>query len=200
MDSVTLLVRTNNATGSHVVLTDVRNGAVLRSVDLPDSIYRDVAALRDGWAYIPSTSDRVMIQRGGGTKEIRMPAWFGQISRIVVSADGSHIAAGGWNNGTYDTAGVAVMSVDGGTPVRWGGTFSENVDVTALDGGDFLLHIWPTAETIALYKANGPGDVKLLGNVPVRATGITVSRDLKRATLLQREYHGDSWMSRVVKP
>jgi hypothetical protein len=40
----------------------------------------------------------------------------------------------------------------------------------------------------------------LLGNVPVRATDVTVSQDLKRATLLQREYHGDSWMSRVVKP
>jgi hypothetical protein len=200
MDSVTLLVRTQNATGSHVALTDVRSGAVLRSADLPDSIYRDVVALSDGWAFIPSTSDRVMIQRGGGTKEIKPPAWFGQVTRLAVSADGSHIAAGGWNNGTYDTAGIAVMSVDGGTPVRWGGAFSESVDLSRLDGGAFILQIWPTAETIALYKASGPGDMKLVGNIPVRAATVTVSRDLKRATLLQREYHGDSWMSRVVKP
>jgi hypothetical protein len=200
VDSVSLLVRTQNATGSHVAVTDVRTGAVLRSVDLPDSLYRDVVALPDGWAYIPSTSDRVTIQRGGSTKEIKPPAWFGQVTGIAVSADGKHIAAGGWNNGTYDTAGIAVMSVDGGTPVRWGGKFSESVGVTTLDGGAFLFHVWPTAETIALYQASAPGDMKLLGNVPVRATDVTVSQDLKRATLLQREYHGDSWMSRVVKP
>ncbi len=199
-DSVTLLVRTQNATGSHVALTDVRSGAVLRSVDLPDSIYRAVIALPDGWAYIPATSDRLMILRGGATKEIKPPSWFGQVSDLRASADGSHIAIAGWNNGTFDTLGVAVVSVDGGTPVRWGGAFSEGVDVSALEGGGFLLHVWPTAETIALYKASGPGDMKLVGNIPVRAADVTVSQDLKRATLLQREYHGDSWMSRVVKP
>ncbi len=27
-----------------------------------------------------------------------------------------------------------------------------------------------------------------------------VSRDLRRATVLERDYHGDAWMSRVVQP
>jgi len=30
--------------------------------------------------------------------------------------------------------------------------------------------------------------------------GVSVSGDLKRAAILERDYHGDAWMSRIVRP
>jgi Tol biopolymer transport system component len=199
-DSVTVLITTQTPTGTHVALTDVRTGGISRTVDLPDSIYRDITPLADGWAWIPATGDRVVIQRGSATKEIKAPAWYGGIAILQASTDGKQIGFVGWNNATNDTLGLDVVSVDGGTPVHWGGVFSESLGLSALDGGGFAMIAWPTQQSIAVYRFTAAGKVASLGTVPRPADYLTVSGDLKRAALLQREYHGDSWMSRVVKP
>jgi hypothetical protein len=44
-----------------------------------------------------------------------------------------------------------------------------------------------------------PLRLELLGTVPRPVAGISVSRDLKRATVLVRDYHGDAWMSKVAR-
>ena len=199
-DSVTVIITTQTPTGSHVALTDVRTGAVSRTLDLPDSIYRDITPLADGWAWIPASGDGLVIQRGGATKEIKAPKWYGGIATLEPSVDGKQIGFAGWNNSTNDTLGLDVVSVDGGTPVHWGGVFSESIGLSALDAGSFALLAWPTQQSIAVYRATGPGKLTPLGTVPRPADYLTVSNDLKRAALLQREYHGDSWMSSVVKP
>lgn len=40
------------------------------SIDIADSLVVSVIPLPDGWAWIPATKDRVVVQRGGKTSEI----------------------------------------------------------------------------------------------------------------------------------
>jgi hypothetical protein len=39
-----------------------------------------------------------------------------------------------------------------------------------------------------------------LGKVPRSVAGVSLSDDLKRALVLESDYHGDAFMSRVVRP
>ncbi len=36
--------------------------------------------------------------------------------------------------------------------------------------------------------------------MPRSVAGITVSDDLKRAVVIESDYHGDAYMSRIVRP
>ncbi len=57
---------------------------------------------------------------------------------------------------------------------------------------------------MALTQLRGPGNLKRLGIVPrpvdLGGPGVSVSDDLKRVTILESAYHGDAWMSRIVRP
>ena len=51
-----------------------------------------------------------------------------------------------------------------------------------------------------LYKVSGPGRLDRLGAVTRPIAGISVSRDLQRIAVLETNYHGDAYMSRIVRP
>jgi hypothetical protein len=53
VDSATVAIGGQSATGMHLSLLDARTGAPGRSLDLPDSLVQSVAVLPDGWAWIP---------------------------------------------------------------------------------------------------------------------------------------------------
>ncbi len=200
VDSVTLAVSTQTATGVRIGLVDVRTGASGRSVDIPDSLVQSVVPLPDGWAWIPATLDRVVVQRGGKTAEIKKPVWFGEFNSMAADVKGQRLALLGWNAGTYDSMGVAVVSVDGGTPSMWTVSAAEQGAARFLDDGSLLFAPWDTPESALLYKVDGPGRTELLGKVPRPIAGISVSRDLKRVVVLESNYHGDAYMSRIVRP
>jgi hypothetical protein len=63
VDSVTVEFGTQVEGGVKVSLMDVRTGSVSRTVNLPDSLVRDVVPLPDGWAWVPSTSDRLVVRQ-----------------------------------------------------------------------------------------------------------------------------------------
>jgi len=199
-DSVTLLVRTQTPKGSHVALVDVRTGAQTRSVDLPDSIYRAVIALKDGWAWIPADGDKLVVQHRGATTEIPRPKWFGLLYDVDVDGAQTRFALSGWNTGTFDSLGVAVVPVDGGAPVMWDVAFAEGGDANFAPDGSLLVEVWPTAEAVTLSRVRAPGKVELLGTVGRPAAGFSVSRDLKRAAVREQEYHGDAYLSRLGRP
>jgi hypothetical protein len=200
IDSVTLAVSRQTAAGVHVALVDVRSGAAGRSVDIADSLVADVAALPDGWAWIPATRDRVVVQRGGKTIEIRKPAWFGQLDGVAADAMGQRLAVHGWNSGTYDSIGVAVVPAAGGTPAIWTVSAAEEGDARFLNDGSLLFTPWDTRESAVLYRLTGPDRVERLGSVPRPIAAISLSSDLKRAAVLESRYHGDAYMSRIVRP
>jgi hypothetical protein len=53
---------------------------------------------------------------------------------------------------------------------------------------------------MTLYRVRGPRRVDRLGTIPRPVTSFSASKDLRRAAVVTQEYHGDAWMSRVVRP
>ena len=200
LDSVTVVYRAQTATGLHAGLVDVRTGPLPGGLDLPDSLARGVTPVAGGWAWIPSTGDRAVVERGGKRVEIPMPRWFDALVNLDADKAGERLVMVGWNTGTNDSLGVAVVSTDGGTPAIWGTSYAEDGGVGFLADGSLLFQVKPTQESIALLQVRGPGDIKRLGVVPRPVAGVSVSSDLKRALVIERTYHGDAWMSRIVRP
>ncbi len=197
-DSVSVLVGTGSR-GQHAALLDVRTGAVERTLDLPDTNIVDMTSLPDGWAWIPGTDDRIVIQRAGGTIEIKKPAWFGVLFQVNADPTGRRIGMSGWNRSTFDTLGVAVVSSDGGVPEMWATHFAELGGMMFLADGSVGFEVWPSQETASVYRVPAPGRLQLVGTVPRPVSDLTASADLRRVAFDTKDYHGDAWMSRVVK-
>ena len=155
-DSVTVIVSRQTATGIRVSLIDVRNGAVGRSTDIADSLVTSVTPLPEGWAWIAPTKDRVVVQRGGKTFDIPKSAWFGELVGLSSDPAGQRLAITGWNAGTYDSVGVAVVPVVGGTPVLWATSAAEQGAAGFLDDGAILFTPWDTPESAVLYRVACP--------------------------------------------
>ena len=113
---------------------------------------------------------------------------------------GQHLAVSGWNAGTFDSIGVAVMPTDGGAPVMWATGAAEQGGAHFLDDGSILFAPWDTPESIQLYRLRTPGSLERFGAAPRPVAGVSVSDDLKRAAVLEVSYHGDAYMSRIVRP
>jgi len=198
-DSVTVLLAGQTPGGMRASLVDVRTGTTARSVDLPDSLVRDIVPLPDGWAWVPSTSDRIAIRHGDRTIEVAKPSWFAALYGIDVDPSGQRVLMVGWGR-TQDTLGVAVVPADGGTPVMWASAFAERGLARFNGDGSIRFAPWDTPESIVFYRVTAPEKMQRLGKVPRSVALITVSDDLKRAVVLEQDYHGDAYMSRVVRP
>jgi hypothetical protein len=186
-------------TGARIGLLDVRTGAMRQTVTLPDSLVSDADPLHDGWAWIPGTKDRIRIERAGKTSEIAKPAWFGQLDRLAVDRKGERVAMIGWNAGTYDSIGVAVAPLAGGQPVLWTAEPAELGDIQWLSDGALLFSPWDTPESIVWFKLTGPAQGTRLGRISRPSAGASVSDDLKRVAVVERNYHGDAFSSRIVR-
>ena len=120
--------------------------------------------------------------------------------RLTADPAGQRLAIIGWNAGTYDSVGVAVVPLGGrrgralGQPAR-----PSRSAARFLDDGSLLFTPWDTPESAVLYKMSGPGRLERLGRMPRPIAGISVSRDLKRIAYVERNYHGDAFMSRIVR-
>jgi hypothetical protein len=90
--------------------------------------------------------------------------------------------------------------VDGGSAVPWVTTFAESGNAQWLADGSIIFKIWPAVDAVELIRVRGPDQVERLGMVPHQAGSLSLSSDLQRATLQWREYRGDAWLYRVVKP
>jgi hypothetical protein len=95
---------------------------------------------------------------------------------------------------------VRVMSLADGTVTPWfTAVAAGGGDLDRLKDGSFLLRVHDTPETYSLYHLLGPGRSVKLGMIPGKVSSLSVSADLKRAAVVMREYHGDVWMTRVVR-
>ena len=79
----------------------------------------------------------------------------------------------------------------------WTTTFAELARTTVLDDGSLFLQMAPTQESLSFYKITGPGQMQSLGNSPRPLRQVSVTKDMKHATALERDYRADAWMSKV---
>ena len=198
-DSVTLVYRLPTPGGQRVGVLDVRNGPLSAGLDLPDSVAQDMTRVPGGWAWIPSTQDRVVIEADGQHREIPMPAWFSMVFELRVDVARNRLLMVGWNTGTEDTLGVAVAPLDATSATIWARSYSETGTGYFLQDGSVLFSTRPTQESVELLQVRGPGDVRRLGLVARPSSLVNVSGDLKRVLVVERAYRGDAWMSRIVR-
>jgi Tol biopolymer transport system component len=199
VDSVTVAVLRRVPAGTRVGLLDVRTGAVSRSLTISDSLAIGMRPVPGGWAWIPSSRDRVRIERAGQAVEIAKPAWFGELHQLAVDPRGERVAMVGWNTGTYDSLGVAVAPLAGGPPTFWDTDAAEGSDLMWLGDGSLLFAPWDTPESALLFKLTGPRQLTRLGRISRPSAGISVSADLRRMSVVERNYHGDAFTSRIVR-
>ncbi len=200
VDSVTVLYQAQTPAGQHIGLVDVRNGSTPGGFDVPDSLAASVTPIAGGWAWIPATRDRVMVHVGGKERTLPMPRWYDDIFDLSADRSGTRLLMVGWNAGSNDSLGVAVAGIGDTAATLWARSYAEAGGGYFLDDGSVMLHARPTQETVALLHILSPGNVKRLGIITRPSTGTALSRDLKRALIVERTYHGDAWMSRIVRP
>jgi len=199
VDAATVRVGRRVAGGTMVGLLDVRTGAMSHTFTIPDSLAADAYPVPGGWAWIPANRDRVHIERAGKAVEIPKPAWFAEYDRLAVDSAGGRVVMLGWNAATLDSMGVAVAPLAGGTPEQWTAEPAEYADVQWLGDGNVLFSVRDTPESVVLYRLAGPGRSTRLGRVTRPSANTSVSNDLKRISVVERNYRGDAFMSRVVK-
>jgi hypothetical protein len=198
-DSVSLIVGTQNSKGLKLKVVDVRNGASSNEMQLSDSVVRAAAPVPNGWAWIPASSDRIIIEQSGKRREIPKPAWFAILTSLSMSPDGTRMLYQGWGKSTNDSIAFETVPFAGGSPTRLFTAIADHVNHFWLADGSLLVNVWDTPESLSMYKVKGVGQVEKLGTVPHLATNFNVSADLKRAVLGWRETKSDAFMYRVVK-
>ncbi|HJR34228.1 MAG TPA: hypothetical protein VJ817_04720, partial [Gemmatimonadales bacterium] len=199
-DSVTIAVGTYTTTGLRLAQVDVRTGSARNTMELPDSTLTFAYPLPAGWAWIPRTQDRIVVASGADRREIPKPAWFSALHQLGVSPDGTRLLVLGWNAATEDSIGVEVIPVAGGPSTPWYRSFAEGAFGDWLGDGSILVSVWSGEQSVSLFRVRGPSQVEPLGGIPHAVNRLTVSSDLKRATLAWRDYRGDAWLYRVVAP
>ncbi len=200
VDSVTVAYATRTSAGLHAGLVDVRTGPLSGAVDIPDSLAPGALPVPGGWAWVPASRDRVVVERAGKRVEIPAPRWIESLVDVDVDPRGERVAMAGWNAGSNDSLGVAVASIDGGPAEMWAASYAEGGGIRFLADGSLLFRVRPTQESMALLHLRGPGDIRRLGLIPRPVAGVSVSADLKRVLVIERTYRGDAWMSRIVRP
>ena len=200
VDSVTVAIYSMTGAGPQLARIDIRNGATTQALQVADSAIADVVALPNGWAWIPGTRDRVVIEENGKRREIPKLDYYAALIHVDVSADNSRLLTLGWNAATSDTLRLDVVPLAGGQPVEWSRHFAEDGLASWLADGSIAYTVWSSTDAATMYQVPGPAQEKSVGPLAHVSNVVSVSDDLRRATIMWREYRGDAWMYRVVRP
>ena len=184
---------------THFGVLDVRTGAERNAYDLPDSVVRAVAPLPDGWVWVPAGGTRIVIEEKGKQRELPVPAWYSNVGDVQTDPAHGRAYLSGFNRTTTDSLGVFAVNLADGTMTRWAAAFAEDGGIQVLDGGDVLFQVHHTADAFDLYRLRGPDAMARIGSPRAPLLDMSVSRDLKRVTAVQRSYSADAWMYNVVK-
>jgi serine/threonine protein kinase len=201
-DSATAAIRERLPDGSRLALVDVATGAMRRSIVVPDKYPHTYSHMvSGGWAWVNEFAQLSMQLAGDSQpRRIALPPWYLYASGVDASRDGRQVAFVGRKAPNGDSLGVSVMSLPSGQVSQWFVGVGEGAEVSRLQDGTFLLRLYESPVASSLYHLRGPGRAVKLGYIPRMASSVSVSEDLKRAGVVVRNYHGDAWLSRVVRP
>jgi serine/threonine protein kinase len=198
-DSVHVTIAARAAAGTLVLSeTDVRTDMRRNRIAIPDSAIREFTALTNGWAWIPASSDRLIVVENERRSVFPKPAWFGGIAHLVADPERRRVFYTGWGGPGADSVGLGVLSLDGGTQALWTATPGDAGRIVRIDGHDALFLVQEGRESWHLYTADGPNRIVSLGTIPRPVSSLTASRDLKRTVANVRDYRADAWMSKVI--
>jgi hypothetical protein len=198
-DSVTVKVETLTPAGMQLSQLDIRNGARRNEMDLPDSDVTWASALPDGWVWIPSAADRILVRQGGHTREFPKPPWYSFLYQVSVDPSSHQVFYFGPNKSTGDSLGLGVLTLGDGTMTQWSSMFAERGHVTPLADGTALVQVAETQDFLTFFKVTGPGKIQRLGATQRSTRATSESSDLQRSLILERDYRADAWMSKVVR-
>ncbi|HEY2897664.1 MAG TPA: protein kinase, partial [Gemmatimonadaceae bacterium] len=198
VDSVSVAVGRQTSSGLRLSVVDVRTNAVRNEMDLPDSVLNSAAALPDGWAWVPPSGGKIIVSRAGKKREYAMPAWYSFIFAAVPDPSGHRLFYLGADKITTDSLGVGVLSLDDGSTAQWTSMFAEAGRITPLADGGVMLSAARTQGSLSFYKLTGPGQMQSIGDSPRPIRAITFSSNMKVASVLERDYRADAWISKVV--
>jgi hypothetical protein len=199
-DSVHVAVASRPAGGTLVLSeVDVRTGARRNRLAIPDSVVREFSALSNGWAWIPASSDQLVVVENDQRRAFPKPAWFGGVAHLVADPAHRRVFFTGWGGPGADSVGLGVLSLDAGTHERWTATPGEAGRIVLVDGHDALFLVAEGRETWSVYTADGPGRIVPLGTLPRPVSSLTTSRDMRRVVANVRDYRADAWMSKVIR-
>ena len=202
VDTTTVAVLTRSASGIRLGLMSALTGSTRDWFDVPDSAIRDAAYLKGGgWAWIPRGSRAIAVQRPGESKPRRypLPAWFDQALGLTASTDGRFVAFRGWKAPEEDSLGVGVLTLADGTISQWYAMFAVGLVVETLADGGIAVIAAETEQTRTIYRLRGPGQAERLGTIPRPIASFQLSQNGRNAAIVTREYHGDVWMSSVIR-
>jgi hypothetical protein len=202
VDSATAGIADATPSGIRFSLFDFRARRTSAVLSISDSSIANVSRLRgqQAWAWIGSDRRTIKIQRDGDSRVRRLSisGAYNGVFHMIASPDGNTIAFMG-RNPTGDSVGVAMVSVPDGrvTPVTW--AFGELGRMQLLDDGSLAIAFWDAVESASLYRTRPGGRLELLGKIPRAIGNMNVSADMRRAFATTRDFHGDAWMSSVVR-
>jgi hypothetical protein len=197
-DSVTVGVGRQTSSGLRLSMVDVRTSAIRNEIDLPDSVVSWAAALPDGWAWVPASGGKIIASRAGKKREYPIPAWYSFIFAVVPDPSGHRLFYIGNDKVTTDSLGVGVLALDDGSTAQWASMFAEAGRITPLADGGVFLTAARSQGALSFYKLTGPGQMQSLGDSPRPMRGISISRDMRLASVQERDYRADAWISKVV--
>jgi hypothetical protein len=197
-DSVTVGVGRQTMSGLRLSEVDVRTNAVRNEMDLPDSVVNGASALSDGWVWIPAAGNKIIVSRAGKKHEYPIPAWYAFMYAAIPDQSGHRVFYFGADKLTGDSVGVGVLSLDDGTTTQWTAMVAETGRITPLVDGGLFLAASRTQGSLSFFKLTGPGQIQSLGDSPRPMRSMSISRDMKQASVLERDYRADAFMSKVV--
>jgi serine/threonine protein kinase len=204
VNSSEVAVQERTSAGTVFTLIDPLTGERRSSLTVPDSgIGGWTPVAEEGWAWSPIGTKKLKVQRQGADapRTFTVPDWYDWLHRLSAGSDGATLAVLGWGPApNTDTLGVSMLSLQDGTFTPWASIVAEAGDGSILPDHSILVEVAETFETVTLYHVRGPGQVERLGTIPRPVQRLSVSNDLKRAAIVTRDYHGDAWMYRVVRP
>ncbi|HET9010365.1 MAG TPA: hypothetical protein VFN38_01055, partial [Gemmatimonadaceae bacterium] len=178
IDSVTVGIYSLTGAGPQLARIDIRNGASTLALQVRDSAIAGAVALPNGWAWIPGTRDRVIIEENGNRREIPKSEYYAALTDVDVSPDHTRLLTVGWNAATSDTLRVDVIPLAGGAPVEWSRHFAEDGLASWLADGSIAFTVWSSTDAATMYQLAGPAQEKPIGPLAHVSNIVSVSDDL----------------------
>jgi hypothetical protein len=200
-DDSTVALRDRSPAGARLALADVRTGVVRAALVAPDRFpnpYAHLAVRRVGLG--ERGRPELSVQLSADTAPRRNPAP-GLVWRDVHHGrlgDGRFVVFGGIERANRGFTWSSVLSLADGAVTHWLTIFGEDVDVSWLNDGTLLLLLGDTPETYSIYHLLGPAGAEARRD-SAKVSSCPFRKISSVAAVVVRNYHGDAWMSKVVR-